>query len=315
LTSAPGTDRSVPGASRWIRHTVQPDDEGLSVQEILTGRLGISRRMIQRLTRSRGITLNSRPAFLSRPVRSGDVVAVRVLARETTKLPPAALPLSIVHEDADLIVVDKPPGLLVHPTAPSHTRTLAHGIAGHLARHGVEARVRPVHRLDRETSGLVIFAKSGFAHQHLDRQLRQGTLEREYLALVEGVVPEDEGVIQDPIGPARQDPRLRMVRVDGQEAITRYTVEERFAAATALRVTLETGRTHQIRVHLAHRGNPVIGDRAYGARPTRSIGRPALHARRVTLLQPRSGERLEFEAPPPEDILALLDALRGSRME
>lgn len=263
--------------------------------------------MIQRLTRSRGIQHDRRPASLSRRVRAGEVVAVRVARDEATTLDPVSMELHILYEDTDLLVIDKPAGILVHPSSPRHSRTLAHGVAHHFARMDLRARVRPVHRLDRDTSGAVLFAKSDFAHQHLDRQLRQDELTREYLALVEGALAPPEGVIDAPIGRDRNDPARRRVTVGGQPARTLYTVERVMSGCTLVRARLETGRTHQVRVHLAHIGHPVLGDREYGARRALPGSRHALHSWRVTFRQPRTNERITVEAPLPGDIEALME--------
>lgn len=287
---------------RWIEHTVTVEEAGRTVEEILTGPLRVSRRMIQRLTRSRGIRLNRGPAFLARKVRAGDVVAARVAAAEEPGLEPVPMELHLVHEDADVLVVDKPPFLLVHPTSPEQRITLAHGVAHHYREHGVHALVRPVHRIDRDTSGLVLFAKTAFAHQYLDRQLRERELSREYLALVQGVMEEDAGTIDAPIGRHKQHPNLRAVRPGGEAALTRYRVEERYADATLVRLELETGRTHQIRVHLAHLGHPVLGDRQYGRAGGALLKRQALHAARVSFTHPSTGEPLTLEAPLPPDM-------------
>jgi 23S rRNA pseudouridine1911/1915/1917 synthase len=297
--------------SRWHRHRVADAEAGQTVQELLTGPMGISRRLIQRLTRSRGITLNGRPAYLGRKLRAGDVVAARIGADETPTLAGVEMHLSIVYEDADVLVVEKPPGVLVHPVGAEDEATLAHGIAFHHARKGVQAKVRPVHRLDRGTSGLLLVAVTGYAHQHLDRQLREGTLEREYLALVEGEIAEDSGVIDAPIGRSPADPRLRAVTPGGQAARTRFEVVERTGGISLVRLRLETGRTHQIRVHLAHLGHPVLGDRSYGG-PTGGgrPPRPALHSCRLAFLHPKRGERLEFDSGLPADLAVYLESRR-----
>lgn len=294
---------------RWAEHTVTPEEAGATVQEILTGAMRISRRMIQRLTRSQGVQLNRRAAFLGRKVKAGDVVSARVAPEEEEVLTPVPMELAVVHEDAEVLVLDKPPFLLVHPTSPGQGRTLAHGVAHHFREQGLRARVRPVHRLDRDTSGLVLFARTATAHAALDRQLREGTLRREYLALVHGVIREEEGRIDAPIGRHPNQPHLRAVRGGGEPAATRFRVEERFAAATLLRLVLETGRTHQIRVHLAHLGHPVLGDRQYGRAGLDRITRQALHAAHLAFTHPSSGERLDFEAPLPADMRRLREGL------
>ncbi len=290
---------------RWIRHTADAAEVGRTVEQILTGSLGVSRRMIQRLTRSRGIRLNGRAAFLGREVREGDVIAVRVAQREETALEAVPMALSIVHEDADSLAIDKPPFLLVHPTSPSHRETLSHGVAAHFDRQRLRAKVRPVHRIDRDTSGLVLFAKSAFAHQHLDRQLRERELSRHYLALVRGTVEEEAGEVDAPIGRHPANSSLRAARADGEPALTRYRVAERLPGATLLELELETGRTHQIRVHLAHFGHPLLGDPAYGGPRVEGLGRQALHAHRLRFRQPTSGAEVRCEAPLPPDLQAV----------
>jgi RluA family pseudouridine synthase len=294
-----------------MEHTVTEDEAGRTVQEVLTGPMQVSRRMIQKLTRAHGILLNRRAAFLGRKVKAGDVVAARLGFDEEPGLAPVDMPLSIVHEDADVLVIDKPPFVLVHPTSPAQTETLSHGVAHHFAQRGVRAKVRPVHRIDRDTSGLVLFAKSAVAHQRLDAQLRDGAIDRVYLALVDGVVDGEQGEIDAPIARDPRNPNLRVVRPGGEPARTRWRVAERFLRATLLEVELETGRTHQIRVHMLHAGHPVIGDRQYGRVGLDLIRRQALHASRLTFTHPSTGERLTFDAPPPGDIQSAIDRLKS----
>jgi RluA family pseudouridine synthase len=230
---------------------------------------------------------------------------------EEAGLTPVAMPLSVVHEDDDVLVLDKPPFVLVHPTQPEQTQTLSHGVAHHFAERGLMAKVRPVHRIDRDTSGLVLFANSAVAHARLDAQLREGSLQRAYQALVDGVMKDDEGEIDAPIGRDPRHPHLRAVRRDGEPARTRFHVLERLPRATLLELELETGRTHQIRVHMAHAGHPVLGDRQYGRAGTGMIKRQALHASRLSFDHPATGAGMTFDAPLPEDIAALLERLRA----
>ncbi|HEU0052978.1 MAG TPA: RluA family pseudouridine synthase [Longimicrobium sp.] len=224
---------------------------------------------------------------------------------------PVPMALDVVHEDAALLVVNKPAGMLVHPVTAGATETLANGIAHHFASRGVETRIHLVHRLDRDTSGLVLVAKDAATHARLDRQLRARTLRRGYLALADGVLADDEGVIDAPIGRDPDDPPLRAVREDGAPARTRFRVVERCPAATLVALELETGRTHQVRVHLAHLGHPVLGDRWYGRRGLDLISRQALHAARLALTHPFTGETIVREAPLPPDMAALRERLRG----
>jgi 23S rRNA pseudouridine1911/1915/1917 synthase len=297
---------------RWTEHTVLPDEAGRTVQDILTGPMGVSRRMIQKLTRAKGLRHNRRAAWLSAKVRAGDVIAARLQTGENAGLEPVEMELAVVYEDAEVLVLDKPPFLLVHPTSPEQDRTLSHGVAWHLRQQGLHAAVHPVHRIDRDTSGLVLFAKTGHAHHRLDVQLRAGEIGREYLALVDGVVPDDRGTIDAPIARHPRNPSLRTVREGGEPAVTRYEVVERYPAATLVRLELETGRTHQIRVHMLHAGHPVLGDRQYGRKGLDTIERQALHAARLAFVHPSSGERIELEAPLAADMQAAVDQLKST---
>lgn len=275
----------------------------------MVGSLGVSRRRIQKLTRGRGILLNRRPAFLKRQARAGDVISARLVWEENPGLEPVPMDLDVRHEDAETLVVNKPAGLLVHPTSPEQRNTLAHGIVARDQARGAQRKVRPVHRLDRDTSGLVLFAYTAAAHQRLDAQLREGALRREYLALVQGVVPHDTGIFDAPIGAHPRHPHLRAVRTDGgAPARTRYHVIERFGAATLIRLELETGRTHQIRVHLADAGHPVLGDRHYGGGA--DLERQALHAARLSFLHPSGADLVTVGAPLPADMAAVVERLR-----
>ena len=296
---------------RWLEHIVATDEVGQTVEQILTGSLGISRRMIQKLTRSKGILRNRKAPFLGARVRAGDVVAARIAADEDAGLEPVAMQLDVVYEDGDVLVVNKPPFVLVHPTAPEHRDTLAHGVAFHLQQQGLRTKVRPVHRIDRDTSGLVLFAKTAFAHQRLDRQLRERTLAREYLALVHGLLADEAGVIDLPIGRDKQQhSQLRVVRAGGEPATTHFQVIERLKGATLVQLAMETGRTHQIRVHMAHLGHPVLGDRQYGRKGVELISRQALHASRLAFLHPTSDQPVSCEAPLPQDMAQLQELLR-----
>ena len=302
-------------ARRWAEHTVSTEEKGLSVEEILTGPMGISRRMIQKLTRTKGIRLNGKAAFLAKKVRVGDLIAAAQTFAEEAGIAAVKMDLDIVFEDGDLLVLNKPPFVLVHPVQPSQTNTLSHGIAWHYQQQGLSAKVRPVHRIDRDTSGLLVVAKTAFAHQHLDRQLRERELKREYLALVAGTVTEERGVIDAPIGKDKLNPTLRAVRPQaGEFALTRYQVVERYAEASLVQVELETGRTHQIRVHMTHLGHPLLGDRQYGRVGLELLKRQALHASRLSFAHPTTGETLEFEVPLPSDMASVRDRLRAEEV-
>jgi 23S rRNA pseudouridine1911/1915/1917 synthase len=256
-------------------------------------------------------------------VSAGSRVEVRMSVEAApAEAQPEAIEISVVHEDRDVLVVDKPAGLVVHPGAGNPRHTLQNALLGRDARLSALPRAGIVHRLDKDTSGLLVVARTLEAHTALIRQLMSRSVSREYLAVSVGVMTGG-GTVDEPIGRHRSD-RLRMaVRRDGRPAVTHYRVLERFRAHTLLRVKLETGRTHQIRLHLAHLKYPLLGDPVYGGRFVRPRGagdgltetlrrfrRQALHAGMLAFDHPRTGARITLESPAPPDLAGLLDALR-----
>lgn len=282
----------------------------------------LSRTRVQRLIDEGLVTVEGRLAKAARPLASGERVSVVVPAPEPVTVEPEPLPLRIVYEDADLLVVDKPAGMPVHP-GPGHlTGTLVNAVLAHCPDlSGVGGALRPgiVHRLDKDTSGLIIVAKHDRAHQALQRQLKERAVEKRYLALVRGDLQPDEGVIDAPIA---RDPRYRKrmaVVPGGREAVTRWRVLERYVGPgsgepryTLVEARPVTGRTHQIRVHFASLRHPLVGDALYGRRSA-LVGRQFLHAAGIAFAHPSTGERLEFDSPPPEDLREALRALRPAR--
>ena len=223
---------------------------------------------------------------------------------------PEDMPLTIVHEDDALIVIDKPAGLVVHPGAANWSGTLLNALLSHEPALQAVPRAGIVHRLDKDTSGLLVVARTLEAQTDLVRQLAARSVRREYLALVHGSVARD-GTIAAPIGRHPRSRTRMAVVARGRDAVTHYQVLERFSAATLLRCRLETGRTHQIRVHLSSLGHPLVGDPAYGRRAS-GIGfaRQALHAERLALVHPRSGKKMSWQSDPPADLQQLLAELR-----
>ncbi|HTT05151.1 MAG TPA: 23S rRNA pseudouridine(1911/1915/1917) synthase RluD [Steroidobacteraceae bacterium] len=284
-----------------------------------------SRARLQRWIREGAVQLaGARGAALPRDrVRGGERIEVRAEFPEARTVEPESLPLHILYEDEALLVLDKPAGLVVHPGAGNRSHTLQNALLGYDERLARVPRAGLVHRLDKDTSGLLIVARTPEAHTRLVAALAAREITREYLALVWGR-PVAGGRIEQPIG---RDPaaRTRMaVSRAGRAAVTHYRIEERFAAHTLLRVRLETGRTHQIRVHLAHIGLPIVGDPVYGGRrrqlpgavlndTLQSFRRQALHAERLSLAHPMTGREQRFEAPAPADLLTLLAALREAQ--
>ncbi|MDI3256801.1 MAG: RluA family pseudouridine synthase [Kyrpidia sp.] len=305
-----------------VRWNVREPDAGRMVREILQQRLRVSRRLIRLAVSHRGVRKNGLPAYLSERVSAGDVVELCWPEVPSDDVVPEPIPFETVYEDEDVLVVNKPPGMLVHPTKGAHSGTLANGVVYAWRRQGSIRPFRPLHRLDRDTSGLVLIAKNQFAHQRLsvDLQTREGDgtepgrmLRREYHAVVCGTVPADRGWIDLPIGRDPAHPNRRRIDPQGRRAGTRFDVIGRAPGATLLRVRLETGRTHQIRLHLAEIGHPVVGDSLYGA-PSPWIGRQALHAGRLKFCHPRTGVCVEVQSPWFPDMAHLWKRLasRGS---
>ena len=256
------------------------------------------------------VTLEARVAAATQRVRGGERVVVRPLAEPDAATPAAeAIALAIVHEDQTLLVVDKPAGLVVHPGAGNRSGTLQNALLHHAPELAAVPRSGIVHRLDKDTSGLLVVAKTLEAHTDLVRQLAARTVHREYLALATGDVRRG-GTIEAPIGRHPTRRTTMAVVATGKPARTHYEIVERFGSATLLECHLETGRTHQIRVHLASIGHPLVGDPAYSRRDTWAFGRQALHAARLALVHPVTRRTREWRSPPPADFERLLASLR-----
>jgi 23S rRNA pseudouridine1911/1915/1917 synthase len=281
-----------------------------------------SRSLLARWVRDGNVTVQGKPARARDRMRGGETVTVAAMLARDDGVAAEDLPLDVVFEDAALIVVNKPPGLVVHPGAGNRAHTLQNALLGRAPELTRVPRAGLVHRLDKETSGLLLVARTLEAHTRLVAALAARAIGREYLAVCSGV-PTGGGRIEHPIGRHRSQRTRMTVRADGRQAVTHYRVEERFRAHALLRVQLETGRTHQIRVHLAHIGHPVVGDPVYGARRLAAAGaspqlaavlagfrRQALHAQRLSCAHPVDGRPLQFEAPAPADMVALIAALR-----
>ncbi|GED52204.1 MULTISPECIES: RluA family pseudouridine synthase [Brevibacillus] len=302
----------------WLEYEVAEADAGLTVESIVREKLHVSGRMLQRLTRSKGVLLNRKPPFLKRVVKAGDKVAVRVqdqpgqdaspqqaAQRKQGKSVEAALPVEILYEDEHLLVANKPAGMMVHPVKQDQQGTLVHALAEYLREKGEPDRVHPVHRLDKETSGAILVGKTSYGHQLADRLLRDGSLHREYLAVVCGRLEEANGTISAPIGRDPRHPTRRKVTERGEEAVTHYELEAFSADTSLVRVWLETGRTHQIRVHFRHIGHPLAGDGMYGGRRD-LLRRQALHASKLSFPHPITGQEIVCEAPLPDDMNELI---------
>ena len=258
------------------------------------------------MIKSHLVLVNGSPAQPADRVAAGDVIDVEIPEAYAAAAQPEDIPLDVVYEDGDLAVINKPAGMVVHPSPGHHSGTLVHALLGRggaWSAAGGTSRPGIVHRLDKGTSGLIVVARNDVSHRALTAQLQDRTLSRTYLAIVRGRVKDDAGELEGPIGRHPRERKRMAVVAGGRYARTRYRVVERKLSHTLLRCDLDTGRTHQIRVHLAAFGHPVAGDAEYGGRED-GVGRPMLHAWRLRLRHPRTGAEMSFEAAPPADFEA-----------
>lgn len=294
-----------------FRHKVTTEEAGMEVREIMRENFTFSARLRNRIKRNKLVTRNGVQAEGWHKVSAGDVIEI-VLPEERSGFDPEPIPLFPVYEDEDLLLLNKQPGLVVHPTKGNPAGTVANALMYRMEQTGEHFKIRFVNRLDRDTSGILIVAKNAFSQNEITKQMRSGVTHKEYLAIVCGVIEEDSGIIDAPIGRPDPDDVRRGVVEGGHPSLTRYDVVERFPASgyTLVHLILETGRTHQIRVHMSHIGHPVLSDHLYGTERPDIIPRQALHASAFTLVHPTKEETLTVEAPLPEDMKNALAALR-----
>lgn len=309
-----------------LEFAVTGESDGSRLDVYLAGLVPArSRSQVQRLIRDGLVRVGARPVRANTILHAGDRVVVEVPPPSPTTPAPEPLPLSVVYEDRDLIVIDKPAGMVVHPGAGHEGGTLVNALLHHIKDlSGIGGELRPgiVHRLDRGTSGLLVAAKHDAAHLELSRQFHDREVEKEYVALVWGLLHAgrriDLPIGRDPASRHKMSARARRAR----SAVTRITRADDLGAVSLVRVAIATGRTHQIRVHLSAIGHPVVGDRTYGGvrrhlpaslRAAASLERPFLHAARLALRHPADGRRIEFDSPLPADLQQVLDALVAAR--
>ena len=299
------------------RFEVTEDGAGVRMDKYLSGLVPeFSRSYLQRLIQEERVRVDGRPVRGKEKAVPGTVIELDVPEAVEPRIEPEDLPLKILYEDKDVILVNKPKGMVVHPAAVHTSGTLVNALLFHCKGElsGINGVLRPgiVHRIDRDTTGVLIACKNDRAHNCLAEQLKEHTVTRRYRALVCGNIKEDEGTVDAPIGRHPTDrKKMAVVRSGGREAVTHYRVLERFGNYTYIECRLETGRTHQIRVHMAGMGHPLLGDQVYGRvkAPFRLEGQ-TLHAMILGFMHPSSGEYMEFEAPLPEYFAALLETLQ-----
>jgi len=292
-------------------HRVTNEEDGLMVKQVIQRHFPFSRRLLRMCVKEGLITVNGEQRYLTSRVHSGERIELHVVDQANSAIRPEPIEFTVLYEDQDLIVIDKPPGLVVHPTKGYPSGTLVNGLAYYFMQNQDQSSIHPVHRLDKDTSGLMVIAKHPFAHSFLAREFAKKRYQRIYYAIVAGVIQEEQGVIAAPIGmdPNSQIKRRIETGRAGKPAITHFSVYERLQGATFVKLQLQTGRTHQIRVHMASIGHPLIGDHLYGD-PNDPFPRQALHAAKVKLLHPRKKKWVQWESFFPRDIMKLYAELR-----
>ena len=296
--------------------TAATEHAGVRLDAFLSADGALTRSQAARLIAEGRVRVNGKPAAKSARLSGGETVTVDAPQLRETALPPQDIPLDVVYEDDDVIVVNKPTGLVVHP-APGHpdgtlVNALLHHCGDSLSGIGGEKRPGIVHRIDRDTSGLIIAAKNDAAHLALSAQLKDHSLSRTYECLVTGNMKQDSGTVDAPIGRSSADRKKMAVVPTGRRAVTHWEVVARYPGVTHLRCRLETGRTHQIRVHMAHIGHPILGDTVYGAKkPVPGLTGQCLHATGLRFIHPRTGEPVELHCPLPPEFTAMLQKLQN----
>ena len=301
---------------------VDPSAKAGRLDAFVSLKTALTRSFIQKLIREGSVTVNSRREKPGYRMKEGDHVEIMVPDQPETRLDPEDIPLEILWEDDHIIVVNKPPHMVVYPAVGNRSGTLMNALVsrcGKLSSIGAPLRPGVVHRLDKDTSGVMVIAKDDAAHHELVRQFREREVEKYYLALLYGGMKEDRGEIKASIGRSVSDRKKMSVNTrGGKEAVTRFEVIERFSFAALVRIRILTGRTHQIRVHFASIGKPVLGDRTYGKKTSLAVGRRTvvfsrqmLHAYILKFKHPSTGEIMQFTAPMPEDMEMAIAALKA----
>ncbi len=288
-----------------LTYQVKENEAGRTVNSILRHKIGLSSKMIRKLKKHNGIALNGSFAYVKEKVKADDVLTLTWQEDKPNTIEPQNIPLQIIFEDEHLLVVNKPAGMLVHPLKHEPLGTLANAVSYYFRQNNLSIPFRPVYRLDRDTSGPVVVAKHAVADSKLSRQLHSTAFCRQYLAVVHGIINQLQAVIALPIGRSPDGTLKYIVDAKGKRAVTFYKVERHLKNSTLVKLVLQTGRTHQIRVHMQHIGFPLVGDKLYGGLP-QGINRQALHCHRIELIHPVTEEKLCWEVPPPDDIRKLI---------
>ncbi len=304
-----------------LSYKMDANQKGMRIDHFCTTVLTqFSRSNIQKQIEKGFILVNDKIVKTNYKFKENDVLKITVVSPKEVEILPVEMPLDILYEDDDVIVINKEQGVVVHPANGHYDDTLVNGLMYHTKNtlSGINGELRPgiVHRIDKDTSGVLVIAKNDFAHTHLAKQLENHTMNRLYSAIVVNNVKEEKGTIDLPIGRDKKDRKKMCVDRNGRRAVTHYTVVERFGSATHIECKLETGRTHQIRVHLTSKGHYLLGDPVYGStKQKHKLDGQALHAKKLGFIHPRTEKYMEFDAPMPEHMVKLIKKLGGTIIE
>ncbi|WP_371369273.1 Ribosomal large subunit pseudouridine synthase D [Sporomusa rhizae] len=301
--------------------TVTQDEQGTRLDVLLTSRFPeLSRSHLQKIVADGFVLVNNKQAKSNYKVQTNDIITISFPEAKPIEIQAEAIPLEVLYEDVDIIVINKPRGMVVHPAAGNYAGTLVNALLEHCKDlSGINGEIRPgiVHRLDKDTSGVMVAAKNDQAHLNLAEQIKNRTASRKYWAIVHGIIAEEQGIINAPIGRHPSDRKKMAVTFsNSKEAITRFRVIERFVNYTLVECKLQTGRTHQIRVHMQYINHPVVGDPKYGPEKKRfAITGQALHSAELSLKHPTTGDDMLFTAPLPPDMAIILTQLEAIKRE
>jgi 23S rRNA pseudouridine1911/1915/1917 synthase len=296
--------------SSKLTYAISEKEDHMKLRDYLKNKAQMSSRLIKGAALSGRIEVNSKRAKLNYVLKTGDVISFQVEKEESQNIEPEKMDIHVIYEDADIIVVNKSPGMVVHPTRSYPSGTLANGLLYYFKEKNENCIVRLVSRLDMDTSGLIIIAKNQFSHMALARDMQRADFVKSYLAVVHGNLEDKTGTIDGPIYRPTDDSIKRVVDERGQKSVTHFKVMESYSLGDLVELTLETGRTHQIRVHLSYLGHPIYGDSLYGeAEDSSFIERQALHAYKLSFPHPRTGDILTLESKLPSDMEILLEKI------